>query len=188
MLSKAFNFPFKIADFVILVSDSEQYCFKDAPSDVVEELSSLQIPVVSFDNCSRRDSDTVVVCFGNADCDVSVIGTCTSCQDIYARGDITKNGKTVSYVGNLLYAGIFSSSGLYECNVNRLLHRGSLTASVLTRKAELMNARGCNTNMRPVLATWSGLLANATADDMASLHPNAVEMEDAAKWEVCSVW
>jgi hypothetical protein len=189
VLSKSFDFPFKIADYVILVSDSQNYCFKDAPEEVFEELSSLKIPIIHFDNCSRADSDMTVVCFGTEGCDVSVIGECQSCQDLFARGTvITSNGDSVPYVGNLLYAAIFSDTYNYECNVDRLLYRGSLTSRVLTRKAELMNARSCNTNLQPVLATWSGLLDNATFEDLHSMHPQAIEMDDAAKWEVCGVW
>jgi len=187
ILSKAFNFPFKIADYVILISDSRHYCIKDAPEDFREELSSLRIPVIEFDNCSRRD-DTVMVCFGSSNCDISITGNCQSCQDLYETGVVRYEGNEREYVGNLIYPAIFASTSNYRCNTNRLLYRGSTVTKILARKAELMNVRDCSTNMYGPLSAWSQKLDGATYKDMAEMYSDALAMEEANKWEVCNVW
>jgi len=186
VLSQSFDFPYKVSDFVIMISDASDYCFTDAPDDVRDELESLRIPVVSFTNCSES---SVSVCFGGGNCDIVVSGDCESCQDFFETGVVRlETGKTVSYVGNLLYPAIFSDRENYECNVKRLLYRGSVVAQILARKASLMNGRQCSTNLEPVLYGWSSALENATLDDMSSLYVTAVELEEASRWEVCSVW
>jgi hypothetical protein len=187
VLSKAFDYPYKIADFIVLISDKKKYCFLDAPKEVREELESLKIPVVSFENCSS--GDYVDVCFGKEGCDISVIGGCDSCQDVFETGIVKlENGGVVSYVGDLIYPAIFSGKGNFECNVHRLLYRGSIVGKILARKADLMNARECNTNLGPVLYGWSSALGNASIDDMVGLYGSAVKLEESAKWEVCGVW
>jgi len=109
VLSKPFNFPYKISDYIILLSDQTNYCFRSAPQNVEDELRSLKIPVISFENCSAKQ-EFVQVCFGSEVCDISVAGNCESCQNLYETGLVRfSNGRTVSYVGNLLYPAIFSS-------------------------------------------------------------------------------
>ncbi len=186
VLSKSFDFPYKISDFIIMISDANEYCFVDAPDDVKEELESLKIPVVSFDNCS---DDSVEVCFGGGNCDIVVTGNCESCQNFFDSGVVKlEDGSIVDYVGDLLYPAIFSEKDNYECNVRRLLYRGSVVAKILARKAALMNARGCSTNLELVLYGWSSALENATIEDMTGLYSDAVELEESRKWEVCGVW
>ena len=187
VVSKSFDFPYKVADFLILISDSKKYCFRDASDDVRKELVSLDVPVISFDNCS---DDSVKVCFGDeTNCDIVVTGGCDDCQDLFDSGVVEmEDGELVNYVGNLLYPAIFSSKDNYECNVHRLLYRGSVVAKILARKAALMNARQCSTNLEPVLYGWSLALENATVNDMVGMYPMAIELEESSKWEVCGVW
>ena len=51
-----------------------------------------------------------------------------------------------------------------------------------------MNARDCATNLEPVLYGWSDALKNASLDSMVELYPDAMELEESSKWEVCGVW
>jgi len=189
VLSKPFNFPYKVSDYIILLSDQTNYCFVSPPESVEDELrSSLKVPVIAFENCSTS-SEHIQVCFGDENCDISVIPNCESCQNLYDTGAVKfRDGRVVNYVGNLLYPAIFSSRSVYECNVNRLLYRGSTIGQILGRKAALMNARGCKTNLENDLYSWSNVLQDATVNDIISLYPDAVSLGDAAKWEVCNVW
>jgi len=72
VLSKPFDFPYKVADMIFLTS--KNFCFFDAPEDVVEDLSFLKMTNVKLDeNCTF--SDFVKVCFESGeDCDVKVYG------------------------------------------------------------------------------------------------------------------
>jgi hypothetical protein len=172
---------------VILISDEKKYCFRDSPKEIREELESLKIPAIVFDNCSTRDN-ILTVCFGGEACDISVTPTCDSCQNAYETGTVKTKDGGVSYIGNLIYPAIFSSRPNYECNVKRLLYRGGVVALILSRKADLMNARDCSTNLGPVMVGWSMSLMNATVNDIVSLYPSAVEIEETSKWEVCGLW
>lgn len=187
ILSKSFDFPYKIADYIILISNKRKYCFKNTPDYIKDELEALELPFVSFDNCSQ-DLDTTLVCFGEQGCDISVFGECDYCQDIYGGGTVVKRTGSVHYVGNLLYPAIFSDRIIYECNINRMLYRGSITGKVLARKAQLMNTRGCTTNLEPVLYSWSLKLGNSTYNDILKLHPDVLKIQDVNRQEACGVW
>ncbi len=186
ILSKSFNFPYKIADFLILIPDKRNYCFNDAPRNIKDELEALKIPIVFFENCS--DLDMIQVCFGKENCDISVIGRCEGCRDIYSKGIVRKRGRNFYYADNLLYPAIFSDKPIYDCNVKRLLYKGSVSAIVLARKASIMNARGCTTRMEPVLNAWSQTLENSNANDLLDLYSDAADIGEAARVEVCNVW
>lgn len=190
VLSKAFNFPYKIADYVVLMTDQRAYCFIDAPKSIREELEALRMPVIGFDNCTfAGDVEVLDVCFGGGTCDIVVEPGCDSCTDVYGSGLVRyPNGRSSQYAGSLLYPAIFSDKITYECDVQRLLYRGGTTAKILARKADLMNARGCSTNLEPVLQGWSTSLLSSDISGMVNLYPDALALEGAHKWEVCGVW
>jgi len=189
VFSKPFNFPYKIADFLIMLSDERDYCFIDTPNYIEKILSDLDIPVIFFEDCDRK-AGFVNVCFSmGSDCDILVTGNCDSCREGYETGTVRlEDGSIVGYAGDLMYPAIFSDSVNYECNVRRLLYRGSVVSKILARKASLMNARRCSTNLEPVLYGWSSALGNASVNDIIDLYPSAMEIEDASQWEVCNVW
>jgi hypothetical protein len=189
VFSKPFEFPYKIADFLIMISDKQDYCFIDAPDYVQKELDALDIPIVFFEDC-EKESGFVRVCFrAGSNCDILVSGNCDSCREVYETGTVElEDDSIVEYAGSLMYAAIFSDDVNYDCNVRRLLYRGSVVAKILARKASLMNARRCSTNLEPVLYGWSSELGNATVDDVIDLYSSAVEIDDASQWEVCNVW
>ena len=189
VFSKPFNFPYKVADFLIMLSDDRDYCFIDAPNYVEKEMEQLDIPVVFLEDCEDK-ADFLKVCFGiSSNCDIVVEGDCDSCRDVYETGSVRlEDGSIVKYAGSLLYAAIFSEDVNYDCNVRRLLYRGGVVAQILARKASLMNARGCSTNLEPVLYGWSSELGNATVDEVVELYSSALEIEEASQWEVCNVW
>jgi hypothetical protein len=187
--SMSFDFPFKVADYLLFFSENDLYCIKNSPRKFNEELDSMDLPVITFDNCSK-DEGFQTVCFGEDNCDITIEGTCegSGCRDIYDTGIVTKNGKTLLYVGDLIYPAIFSDKKIYDCNVNRLLYKASIVSLILSKKASLMNARGCTTNLEPILNLWSNELSNASISDMVNLYPDAVNMENQYRWEVCSAW
>jgi len=75
-ISKPFHYPFKIADIIILWSDSERYCFTGAlmPEEVENEIESLNPENIELDAGGGCSSITTTkVCFGSGtDCDVTV--------------------------------------------------------------------------------------------------------------------
>jgi hypothetical protein len=94
------------------------------------------------------------------------------------------------YVGNLLYAAIFSDKENYECNVQRLLFRTSKIAQVLSDKADLMNARGCNTNSKQYVDSLRDITAKvglAQLKDIYSLSRTIEEIKESSG-EDCDLW
>jgi hypothetical protein len=205
VFSKGFNFPYEVADLIFLTP--EDYCFINAPEEVVDEVLGLSIPNIEFDhptgvplgvglsgstsdgaNCSVADA--VNVCFGNGDdCDVMVYGSCQSgCDSVFDAGIVSKGDSDMKYVGSLMYGAIFSDRAVYECNVERLMYRAGKIAEEFAVKTSLMDARGCDSNMRADLTVWSGILFNATSNDLMGLRTMAETIDKKNDREVCGVW
>jgi len=182
VFSKSFNFPYEVSDMIFFIPDN--YCFVNAPYDIV----GLDIPNVEVDDCGSGDS--VRVCFGSGDdCDVMVYGSCSSgCDSVFDEGVVVKDGVDMKYVGNLMYGAIFSDKGIYDCNVRRLLYRAGKIAEEFVDKTDLMDARNCNTNLKPDLIFWREMVGNASVDDLSSLRTMANVIERKNSREGCGVW
>ncbi len=183
VFSKSFDFPYEVSDLIFLTPDD--YCFVNMPDGFL----GLSVPNIEVDNCSVADA--VRVCFGSGDnCDVMVYGSCLSgCDSVYDEGVVVKNGIDMRYVGNLLYGAIFSDKGIYDCNVRRLLYRAGKIAEEFVGKADLMDARNCNTNLKPDLIVWGAMVGNASINDLASLRTMANVIDRKNKGEkLCGMW
>lgn len=186
VFSKPFKFPYKVADLIFLIPDN--YCFLNAPDEIADEILGLNVPNVEIENCTLANA--LNVCFGNGnDCDVIVYGVCRSgCDSVYDEGTVVKGSDDMKYVGNLMYAAIFSDKLIYDCNVERLMYRAGKIAEEFAEKADLMDARNCNTNMKPDLVVWNGLVINASASNLMSLRTMANNIENKNNRELCGIW
>ncbi len=131
IFSKPFNFPFKVGDLIII--SSKKYCFKDAPDFIKDEISSINIQYKDFlqtENCSE---DSIKVCSSGI-CDIKINENLNT---------INKNNQEIYYLNNLVYAGIFSDSEIYECQVKRLYKRIEKLARLYKDKSQLSSIRGC---------------------------------------------
>lgn len=175
VFSKPFYFPFKITDLIMI--SSKKYCFSDAPDAIREELEGFNAPNLKFENCS---SDEIKVCF-SGNCAIRVYGD-------EMEGYVDKNGIKYNYVGNLLYAAIFSDKSIYECNVARIMHRTSSIAQIFAKKADLMNSRDCGTNLKPDLISIAGMTAKADSGDLIELNSITKQVGDKNDKELCKIW
>ncbi|MFH0711772.1 MAG: hypothetical protein V1889_01305 [archaeon] len=182
VFSKPFNFPYEVSDLIFLTP--EHYCFVNAP----DNLLGLSVPNIEMGNCSFADG--VRVCFGfGDDCDVMVYGSCSSgCDSVYDEGVVVKGGVDMKYVGSLMYGAIFSDKGIYDCNVRRLLYRAGKIAEEFVDKADLMDARNCNTNLKPDLIIWGAMVGNASVGDLSSLRTMADVIDRKNGREGCGIW
>jgi hypothetical protein len=142
LFSKPLYLPFKIADMSYF--SSENFCFVNPPEEVEEEIFGLKLRNVNISdseiNCLAESKK---VCF-DAICDISVSGLCSGCSDKYGFGSVTKDGKSVYFSGaSLMYAAIFSSKDIYECNVKRVMYKLAWLSSLYKDKARLMDKVGC---------------------------------------------
>lgn len=185
VFSKPFDFPYEVSDLVFLTSG--RYCFLNTPDNVIEEVSGLGIENIVFDNCSSMDER---VCFGGGvDCDSIVYGSCSGdCDSVYDEGVVSKGNGELRYTGSLMWGAIFSDKLVYECNVERLMHRTASIANIFSAKADLMDARDCGTNLKTDLITWAGMTASATSNDLSSLNGLAENLENKNSRELCKLW
>lgn len=189
VLSKPFYFPYKVSDLTFMIY--EDYCFVSAPDEISTELTALNIEKVkvseTLENCS---ASSTTVCFKSKleDCDIYVTGADESEDSDYFSGTVAKDGYSVRYVGNLMYAAIFSDESNYLCNVERLLYRAISIAEVLSSKADLMSNRGCTSSMKTYLSGWTSSLESIEASEIYSLADTAESLEERNDGEVCNLW
>lgn len=181
VISRPFNFPYEISDILILVPSWKNYCFTGSDIELKKDLETLSrnIPSFEVDNCTKQDS--IKVCFSSSqDCDIRVNGNSNF-------GVVRKEGEELVYSGNLLYAAIFSDKSLYDCNVKRLLYRSSLISQELSQKADLLNLRNCNTNLKPDLLRWQSLTINSS-EITQSLVSSSDNLNRKNNNELCGLW
>ncbi|MBI2451818.1 hypothetical protein HYV50_01930 [Candidatus Pacearchaeota archaeon] len=145
VFSKPFNFPFKIADLMILYSDQEKYCFVNSPAEIKEEINkSLKLKNIFFINNIRNcQANTKKVCFNTdyEECDIIVS---QSLNKVIRGGDevyYVELEQTDKYA--LLYAAIFSEPKIYKCQLKRLMSRAAILAELYTKKITHLSFEGC---------------------------------------------
>ncbi|MCK4997020.1 hypothetical protein KAS08_01835 [Candidatus Pacearchaeota archaeon] len=188
VLSKPFNLPYKVADLIFMIS--ENYCFTGAPEEIETEILGLGIPNIEINNCTV--SDSIKVCFSStSNCDIVVSGSCyTNCDSLYDKGTVIKkdSNEDVNFVGNLMYAAIFSDKRNYDCNVKRLLYRTKKIARELSEKTAIMSTRGCTSSLNSDLVIWESMLNSTTPDTIDNLLGDLEELENKNYREQCNLW
>ncbi len=151
LFSMPFNFPFKIDDLIFI--SGKDYCFYQAPNEIKDEIQNLNLKNIYFtDNPNDKNCTGAKVCF-DSQCEISVYGLCEdyTCNSKYDYGKVFKENKVMYYDNTLLYAAIFSSPEIYECNVKRLMGKFSELAEVYTKKIDVINLKGCSSTVAPDL-------------------------------------
>lgn len=172
--SKPYEFPvendydsaFKIADLIYLTSADEIYCFYNPPSDIETELGNLNIENILIDSCTTKGTK---VCFdsGESNCDIKVG---------YDSGTIIKNSTKMYFDGDaLMYAAIFSTPEIYECQVERFMKRANLLLQLYYEKNRIESIQGCSSDVASSLNQLSVIIDNY--ENSSSL----VSVSDAAK-------
>lgn len=150
VLAKPFNFPYRVADVMLMWSGDQKYCFINAPTNIQDELTSLSITNMNFTSDSKDcDKKSIKVCFVSSGCDIDVNLNSQS---------VKKYGRTMFYVGDdstLLYAAIFSDPVIYECQIQRLMKRASELAVLYEAKTESLSPRGCTSGLEGELAIFA---------------------------------
>lgn len=147
VMSKPLNMPWRIADLVYTFPNNQTYCFdKNTPTNIRNEFQGLENSSETKhfffgDITPEIKSKCIDVCFGTDGCDIKV----TSLKNSnYALGYTSKNNKKMYYYGNaLLYAALFSSPELYECNLKRLASRASIQRDLYIEKDKALKQKQC---------------------------------------------
>jgi hypothetical protein len=182
ILSKPFNYPFKVADLLFI--SSEKYCLQKAPKDLEKEM--LNLANFQSENCTE---DMKTICFGTSGCDIDIYGTCSaSCDTKYDEGYVEKGGDRFYFVGSLMYGAIFTEKEVYDCNVKRLIYRATQVSEILADKAKLMDSKGCSTAMQSDLVYWASVLNKTVPDSIVDKNDIAKSINEKASNERCKSW
>jgi hypothetical protein len=182
IFSKSFNFPFKIADLIYITSAEDRYCFYNAPSEIIKELSELNQSNIVLENCTEKD---IQVCFGTGKCDVNV--------DF--NSNFVKKNNTKMYFAYaedsraLMYAAIFSDKVTYECQVKRLMMRLKELSSLYLSKNLLIEEKGCHNSFAGDLGTLSEVARNFNSSiELVGIKINADDVNDKNNAGDCLLW
>ena len=147
IFSKPFYAGFRVDDLVMTTFSN--YCFVAAPANIEEEIQGLAMENINFTtNVKNCKTNQVNVCFGftATECDVAVLGQCDGslCKHEYDRGYVKKGDESMYYYGSLIYAAIYSSPDIYECNVKRLGKKIAELGKVYQGKIEVVKTKNCD--------------------------------------------
>ena len=176
LFSKPFYAGFRVDDLVYIVADN--YCFVGAPEFVKDEINSINPGnmnlTANIKECKKND---VSVCFGFAasGCSINVM---PDMESDYISGYVRKNNQTSTYYGDsLMYAAIFSSPTIYQCNVKRLGNKISALGQLYKEKIELVKLKECNSVIGPYIEDIQRLSMNMTQNNLKNIYQNAQEMD-----------
>ncbi|MBR9704278.1 hypothetical protein GOV12_02615 [Candidatus Pacearchaeota archaeon] len=158
ILSKPFFMGYKVDDLIIV--DTKNYCFYNAPRDIKDELENLNINYFNFTN-DLDECFGITVCFdiNNPECDVIVKGECNNnCETEFSHGKVIKKsnlGKSIElgYINNLWISAIFSNQEIYECNIKRLMNKYYELGRVYLEKIKIIELKGCSSDLQGKLST-----------------------------------
>lgn len=196
-LSMPFEMPWRVADIVILWPYDKKYCFVKAPNFINESLGNststgLNISSIYFTGSKNSCSEnSTKVCFPDSSCDISV--TIQEQSDLGHKGTTTKQGKIVYFAGDaMLYASIFSSRDLYNCNLQRLASRLNSQAIIYKEKAIALSQKGCSAtfNLESLKLNSEALSKASTVNEilMASLWQSAKQVSQQNDIADCSLY
>ncbi|MCX6746917.1 MAG: hypothetical protein NTU63_02160 [Candidatus Pacearchaeota archaeon] len=184
--SKPFDFPFKVADLLYMTSAKQRYCFVNPPSDVREEISLLQQDNLLTQNCLDTN---IRVCFNsNSNCDIDVD---------YESGIVEKNGTDMSFVisgeendeNALMYAAIFSTPEVYECQVKRLMQRLKELSLLYKDKESIAEGKGCGNEVGSSLIELSNIANQLSSSrELESIKSIVNSVNSQNKIAKCTLW
>ncbi|VVB78475.1 Uncharacterised protein [uncultured archaeon] len=163
------SMPYSVGDVVVI--ESGKYCFYDAPTQIIDDISTGGIDVANiiFPNATS-DCVGTKVCFGGSrECDIKV-----SISENY----VEKDGKRMYYYGNMIYGAIFSSPEIYECNSKRMMSKLNELGKIYLDKIKIMERKDCEPRLGDKLNTMIGVAKNLTSSrELIRLGNNAEEID-----------
>jgi len=181
IFSKPFDFPFKVADLIYITPVLEKYCFINAPDDIEKEIKDLKQENLLVENCAN--SENIQICFNNNACDINV-------KYNGVENSVKKDGKTMYFEGYaLMYAAIFASREIYECQLKRLMQRVENLALLYRDKASFISGTGCHSNLNPLLLRLSnnaGDLINS--EELSSINNIVEDIKEKNDLAECALW
>jgi len=178
VFSKPFEFPFKITDLMYIISENDNYCFKNAPSNIKEEIIQLKPKSIFIEDCP---DNSIKVCFNMGVCDINV----------NTNSNYVQKNNTIMYFeeDSLMYATIFSPKQYYECQLNRLISREKILIDIYIEKADIISNQKCYSSIKNELIELKNLLNNfRDSDDLSSIYSKIISINNKNKNSKCRLW
>lgn len=179
LFSKPFELPFKVADVIYMTSSNDNYCFIDAPEEIEEEIEYLGQANLFISDCPI---ESIEICFGfDSSCDIDVN---------YGLEYVEKQGvKSYFDSDSLMYAAIFSSNEIYECQLKRLMSRTSNLAELYSEKSLIIAKQGCTPEMTANLIFLENQAKSLDSSrDLFQLESIVKNLENSNEFARCSLW
>ncbi|MEK6875221.1 MAG: hypothetical protein AABX30_00900 [Nanoarchaeota archaeon] len=179
LMSKQFNYPFKIADLIILTSAEKEYCLIDAPEEIEDDKNVFPDNVkFESEGCSK---ESIKVCFAGGKCSINVN---------YAFNYLEKEGKRLEFTKDLLYGAIFSDGIIYNCQIKRIMKRASILSDLYSNKIEIVSRKDCNSNLKENLIQFKNF---ADVDEKTNINFQILDeikedIENKNKNADCRLW
>ena len=175
IFAKPFELGFKVTDLIYMTSSEKEYCFKNAPEDIEEEIEFLNQKNLVTENCRE---DSIEICFSGS-CDIAVN---------YDSKYVMKDGSKMYFNDDsLMYAAIFSDSEDYECQVKRLMQRVANLALLYEDKANFVSNVGCNSNLN-LLRLKNTAESLGSSANLKLVSDTADEINDLNNFAECRLW
>lgn len=184
IFSKPFFVGYKVDDLVFLTMNN--YCFVAPPESIKEEIENLKINNINITSeITKCKKDSYKVCFDFlGECNATVYPDYAG----YETGKVIKSGINLYYTGSLLYAAIFSSTKLYECNVKRLGAKASELARLYKEKIAVVKSNQCNSLIENNLDAILGLAENLSSSKLNNLNSEAKIMDTKNCGAECQIY
>ncbi|MDP1729012.1 MAG: hypothetical protein Q8L27_02305 [archaeon] len=178
IFSKPFYSGFKVDDLVYIIPTTKDYCFIGAPEEIQKNILSF-----NFENLNNSESITkckensLKVCFDFNSQECNIIVSYDN-SDNFGSGTILKDNQRLSYFNEgLLYAGIFSSPEIYDCNIERLGNKINVLGQVYKDKIELLSGKECGSLISPSIDLIIDISKNLTSEKLGDIYQEAKTMD-----------
>lgn len=177
VFSKPFEFPFKVADLMYIISSTKKYCFVKPPVEIEEEIDNLnQDNLLLEEDCSDND---IKICFGSENCEINVN---------YNGKYVEKDGGKVYFEDDaLMYAGIFADKDVYECQLIRLMKRTKNLALLYRDKSIFVSRVGCYSDLN-LLALSNSAGNLKSSNDLISISTLVENIGEKNEFANCRLW
>jgi hypothetical protein len=181
IFTKKFEFPFKISDLIFIIPTEKQFCFVNAPSEIINLTKDLNLEnIKSVTGISLCSEQSEKVCFRR-------VNGCDTVVDINLK-ITTKEDKRLYFDGEaLMFASIFSNPNIYECQIKRLAKRASSLAQLYEEKKNFIATKNCRSLADlNLLITSLDNLNSSTDLTRASIIKDDIENKN--KYAQCQLW
>ena len=187
VISMPFEMPFRIADLTMLIGDN--YCFVSLPYkynqtlwELSENVSNAGLKFQFPNSVDKCDDNTMKVCWTNDDCDVKIKG------DNPGTVKFRHDANAYPWIGNMVYAAMFSDADVYNCSFKRLMLKAKTLTGLYKKQAALLGSKGCVTGLDSSLEELDGDLDNISNLDMPKLWTDAQAIDAQNRYASCKLY